>query len=231
MSVTPLDIHNKEFSKKFRGYDPDEVDGFLDQIIQEFETLIKEKSFLKEQAEELTKQLAHYQNLEETIQKTLVVAQDAAEDVKASAKKQADLIIQEARLQAGRIIEAGQAKATRIMEENADLARAAQTLRTQVKALLVAQLKAIGELQDPFSHAAAAQAEVMASRVELGDEDDDDASPVRKTQPVEDQTDLGIERADGYSTRVEAVTSRFRPEPSVAEKRSLGLVDGSDQVD
>ncbi|HYF95795.1 MAG TPA: DivIVA domain-containing protein [Symbiobacteriaceae bacterium] len=158
MSLTPLDIHNKDFPKKtFGGYDKDAVDDFLDQVMGEFDRMIKENDRLKTQIEDLNMKLDQYRSLEETINKTLVVAQEAAEEVKANAKKNADLIIQEARLQAERIIETGQVKARRIMEENADLARAAHTLRTQVKSMLQAQLEAIDGLYDPFAKAAAAQ--------------------------------------------------------------------------
>jgi len=158
MGLTPLDIHNKEFPKKaFGGYNQDAVDEFLDQVIREFEVLIKENGHLREQMEALQGKLEQYKSLEETINKTLVVAQEAAEEVRGSAKKQADLIIQEARLQAERIIETGQVKARRIMEENADLSRAAQVLRGQVRSLLQAQLQAIDGLHDPFARAAAAQ--------------------------------------------------------------------------
>lgn len=158
MALTPLDIHNKDFPKQtLNGYNRDAVDEFLDQVVSEFDRMIKENDRLKVQIEDLTLKLEQYRTLEDTINRTLVVAQEAAEEVKASAKKNADLIIQEARLQAERIIETGQVKARRIMEENADIARAAHTLRTQVRALLAAQLEAIDGLYDPFAKAAAAQ--------------------------------------------------------------------------
>jgi cell division initiation protein len=156
MALTPLDIHNKEFPKKtFGGYDRDAVDEFLDQVIRDFEHLIKESDRAKQQVEDLAAKLEQYKSLEDTINATLVVAQEAAEEVKANARKQADLIIQEARLQAERIIEAGQAKSRRIMEENSDLTRAAHTLRTQVRAILQAQLQAIDGLPDTFMQQAA----------------------------------------------------------------------------
>ncbi|MDB4894890.1 MAG: divIVA, partial [Firmicutes bacterium] len=97
MGLSPLEIHNKEFPKKvIGGYNPDAVDEFLDQVIREFELLIKENAHLKEQAEALRVKLEQYKNLEETINKTLVVAQETAEDMRSNAKKQGDLIIQEA---------------------------------------------------------------------------------------------------------------------------------------
>jgi cell division initiation protein len=157
LALTPLDVHNKEFPKRtFGGYDKDAVDEFLDQVVGELDRLIKENDRLKIQLEELDGKLDQYRTLEETINRTLIVAQETAEEVKASAKKNADLIIQEARLQAERIIETGQVKARRIMEENADLVRASNVLRTQVKSLLQAQLEAIDGLYDPFAKAAAA---------------------------------------------------------------------------
>lgn len=43
MALTPLDIHNKEFTRGFRGYDEDEVNEFLDQVIKDYELVIREK--------------------------------------------------------------------------------------------------------------------------------------------------------------------------------------------
>ncbi len=156
MAITPLDIHNMEFPKKwFGGYDRNAVDEFLNQVIQEFELLIRENAHLKEQIEHLQGKLEQYRSLEETINRTLVVAQEAAEDIKTNARKESDLVIQEARLQAERIIEAGQVKARRIADENADLSRAAYIMRSQVRSLLQAQLEAIDNLRDPFQQVAA----------------------------------------------------------------------------
>lgn len=152
MGLTPLDIHNKEFTKKILGgYNTNAVDEYLDQVIREFEALIKENAHLKEQVEAVDLKLEQYRNLEATINNTLVISQGVAEDLKANAKKESDLIIQEARLQAERIIEAGQTKARRIADDNADLSRAAHMLRTQIRSMLQAQLDAIGQVRDPFA--------------------------------------------------------------------------------
>ncbi|MFZ5815529.1 MAG: DivIVA domain-containing protein [Bacillota bacterium] len=182
MALTPLDITNKEFKKKLLGgYDPDQVDEFLDQIIREFEVLIKENTTAKEQVELLNQRVEQYRALEETINKTLVIAQESAEEIKANARREADLIIQEARLQAERILEAGQAKARRIMEENADLARAAHTLRGQVRALLQAQLEAIDTIRDPFAQAAVARQPEPAQPARV--------TPLPRESDVEDEDD------------------------------------------
>ena len=49
MPLTPLDIHNKEFSRSFRGYDEDQVNEFLDQVIKDYEALIRENKDLHNQ--------------------------------------------------------------------------------------------------------------------------------------------------------------------------------------
>lgn len=163
MGITPVDVHNKEFRKKlFGGYDRDQVDEFLDQVIRELESMIRENERLKEKIEDLGLKLEQYRTLEETINKTLVVAQEAAEDIRTNARKEADVVIQEARLQAERIIEAGQVKARRIVDENADLTRAAHVLRTQVRAMLQAQLEAIDHVRDPFGQAQPASLAAVA---------------------------------------------------------------------
>ncbi len=51
MPLTPLDIHNKEFSRGFRGYDEDEVNEFLDQVIKDYEMVLREKNSLKKKCE------------------------------------------------------------------------------------------------------------------------------------------------------------------------------------
>ncbi|NWN98645.1 MAG: DivIVA domain-containing protein, partial [Bacillus sp. (in: Bacteria)] len=79
MPLTPLDIHNKEFAKTFRGYDEDEVNEFLDQVIKDYEIIIREKRELENRVKELEEKLKHFSSIEETLNKSIVVAQEAAE--------------------------------------------------------------------------------------------------------------------------------------------------------
>ena len=69
MPLTPLDIHNKEFSRGFRGYDEDEVNEFLDQIIKDYEILIREKKETEERLNSLNERLGHFTNIDETLNK------------------------------------------------------------------------------------------------------------------------------------------------------------------
>ena len=124
MALTPLDIHNKEFKRVFRGYDEDEVNEFLDLVIKEFEILIREKKELEEKLAEYEERLNHFNNIEESLSKTIIVAQEAADEVKNNAKKEAELIIREAEKNADRIINEALAKSRNIALEVEELKKA-----------------------------------------------------------------------------------------------------------
>lgn len=90
MKLTPMDISNKEFKRGLRGYNPDEVDDFINEIIENYEELYKDNSRLKEKLSSATEQIQHYAKIESTIQNTLVLAQNAAEQAKSSSERSRD---------------------------------------------------------------------------------------------------------------------------------------------
>jgi DivIVA domain len=140
LPLTPLDIHNKEFSRVFRGYDCDEVDEFLDQVIKDYEALIRENKELEARVRELEEKLAHFTNIEESLGKSLLVAQETAEEVKMNARKEAELIVKEAEKNADRIISEALAKSRQIAMEIEELKKRAAVYRTRFRNLLQAQL-------------------------------------------------------------------------------------------
>ena len=98
--ITPLDIENKKFSKQMmNGYNVEDVDDFLDELVVDYEKNYKELAEANDKIEKLTKDLEQYKNLEKTLQNT----QTTAEEVKIAAKQQADQLIAEARNKASEI--------------------------------------------------------------------------------------------------------------------------------
>jgi cell division initiation protein len=140
MPLTPLDIHNKEFSKGFRGYDEDEVNEFLNQVIKDYELILREKKDLEEQLESLQERLNHYSEIEETLNKSIVIAQETAEEVKRNAQKEAKLIIKEAEKNADRIVNEALSKARKIALDIEELKKQSKVFRTRFKMLVEAQL-------------------------------------------------------------------------------------------
>jgi len=141
--LTPLDIHNKEFTKSFRGYDEDEVNEFLDQVVKDYEIVIREKRALEEKVNQLNERLNHFTNIEETLNKSILVAQETAEELKSNAAKESKLIVKEAEKNADRIINEALTKSRQISIEVEEMKKQAKVFRTRLKMLVEAQLEMI----------------------------------------------------------------------------------------
>ena len=98
--LRPIDIQNKEFEKKIKGYNCDEVDDFLDIVIQDYELLCKENQTLKDKIGLLTETVERYKQMENTMQKSIDMARQAAEDARKNAETEANAIISKAKLDA-----------------------------------------------------------------------------------------------------------------------------------
>ncbi|MCM3632223.1 MULTISPECIES: DivIVA domain-containing protein [Paenibacillus] len=145
MSLTPLDIHNKEFSRRIRGYDEDEVNEFLDLIIKDYEAMIRENKEMQNQILTLQERLNHFSNIEDTLSKTIIVAQEAADEVRNNAKKEAQLIVKEAEKNADRIVNEALNKSRKISLEVDELKKQASIYRARFRTLVEAQLELLTE--------------------------------------------------------------------------------------
>lgn len=168
MPLTPLDIHNKEFNKGFRGYDEDEVNEFLDQVIKDYELVLREKRDLEERLNEMNERLGHFVNIEETLNKSIIIAQEAGEEVKRNAQKEAKLIIKEAEKNADRIVNESLSKARKIALEIEDLKKQSKVFRTRFKMLIEAQLDMLNT--DDWDHLL--EYEVDSTELKIHEEED-----------------------------------------------------------
>ncbi|MBP3952108.1 DivIVA domain-containing protein [Bacillus suaedae] len=141
MPLTPLDIHNKEFTRGFRGYDEDEVNEFLDQVIKDYEAILREKKDLFEQVTMLDEKLGHFKDMEETLHKSILIAQETAEEVRRNAQKEAQLIVKEAEKNADRIINDALSKSRKVMMDMEELKKQASVYKMRFKMLIEAQLE------------------------------------------------------------------------------------------
>ena len=145
--ITPLDIENKRFSKKkLNGYDPDEVDDFLDELTRDYEVLYKKSKESDKEIEDLEEKLEHYVQIESTLQNTLIMAQSAAKEVKDAAQKQADQMISEALAKSKEAtFDIEQEKINKQKELDA-LERQMSVYKTKMESLLVSQLDLLKEM-------------------------------------------------------------------------------------
>jgi len=145
-----MDIKNKEFKSAFRGYNGEEVDDFLLQVTEDYEAMYKENSTLKEKVSILNEKLEHYTNIEATIQNTLLLAQNAADQAKASAQKEAEIIIKNANETAQKIIDKAHMDVMKINEEYEKLKQDFFKFRAKYRNFLKTQLDTFEDLEKDF---------------------------------------------------------------------------------
>ncbi len=162
--LTPMDIHNKEFKHSFRGYNEDEIDEFLDQVVNDYEKLFRENDKLKEDVARLQKEADSYQEREKSINDTLLLAQKTAQevtdnarksaaDMKENAVKECENMRQEASMEAKKQLDEASNKVRAIVSEYDRLVREKNQFLRKVKLTMESELavlnQTINELPNP----------------------------------------------------------------------------------
>ncbi len=145
MPLTPVDIYNKEFKRGFRGYQEDEVNEFLDHVVRDFEAALKENEDLRQQLSGIGERIEQYRKLEETLKTTLVVAQTAADGVRASAERDAESVLRDANTRAAEIVAQAERQLHDYQEQLMVVRREWDTFRARVRGMLQSQLSLLDE--------------------------------------------------------------------------------------
>ena len=141
MRITPLDIQQKQFPMKFRGFDVEEVYAFLEIVREEMEDLLRENASLKENVQRTENQIKENKDMETTLRETLLTAQQMVEDYKTNARKEAELLVKEAELRADTLIKEAQEKVIKIHEDIVDLKGIRRHFKEETKRLVENHLK------------------------------------------------------------------------------------------
>lgn len=139
--ITPNDIATKDFKKVAVGYSPEEVDTFLDDLYEDYERLYTEGEKEKVKVDATAPQTDPFSNLQKTLERTLSLAEAAAEDTKATAKAEAELMIKSAKLQAEELLQNARTKTYELEQEMLALENRYELMRTRVKLLLYAEIE------------------------------------------------------------------------------------------
>ena len=122
--VTPLEIQKHEFSKKWRGIDPVEVEAFLALVGEEIEDLTRARAELESRVRALETENAEHRERERTLRDTLLSAQRASDDIRGAARKEAELIVQQAE-------DASERLTHHALQRSAEIERAIEDLKIQ----------------------------------------------------------------------------------------------------
>jgi cell division initiation protein len=141
MRITPLDIQQKQFPMKFRGFDVEEVYAFLEVVREEMEDLLRENASLKEQVHRAENQIKEYRDMETTLRETLMTAQQMVEEYKTNARKEAELLIREAELKSDTLLKEAQDKVVKIHEDIVDLKGIRRHFKEELKRLVESHMR------------------------------------------------------------------------------------------
>lgn len=147
--ITPLDVRNHVFPKRFTGYASDEVDSFLGLIADDYEDLLRESEELREKVIRLEVRVEDLASNESILQETLTTAQRMSEELKQVATKEAEVLLGEAEIRAEKVLDAAHRRASKLAGEIREM----KQLRTRLSASLRSAIETHLGLLDGLTHA------------------------------------------------------------------------------
>jgi len=154
--LTPLDVRRYEFGSKLRGYDPERVNQFRDQVAEELERLSRLNQDLDAKARGFHEQLRAFRERDKAINDALVSAQQLRGEIREQADKEAQLILREARADADRMVDEAKSEIRRLQDQLESLDRSRRSYLAQLRLVAERQLSEIQAAeQAPVSDLAA----------------------------------------------------------------------------
>jgi cell division initiation protein len=141
--ITVVDIQHRSFKRALQGYDRTDVDSFLDEIIESLEDEATARAALEAEIADLKERISHFKAMEDSLQSTLLLAQRTADEVKAAAHKEADLIKQEARLVSERESGVLSERIEEARREHQRMVDIADKAKSEIRSLLLSHLSLI----------------------------------------------------------------------------------------
>lgn len=147
----------EKFTRTLRGYDPDEVNHFIDQVISQVEIMVNdiksknkkiaELSSLEEENAKLKEKLATYERMEGTLNRAILMAEKTSEQIKLSAHQESETIINDAKRNANRIVNDALLRAEKTEMEADILRRNITIFKRKLKSIIEAQLDMVNDIE------------------------------------------------------------------------------------
>lgn len=146
MKLTPQEILTQQFNVKGKGFDREEVGGFLSQVAEILENELLEKDQLKREVEKLKKGLSKFEKREDILRDTLIAAQKFSEEIKSNARKEAELVIKDAEMKGDEIINSAISRQRDLKEEIRNL----KFKRQEIENDLINMLNSLKDLIESY---------------------------------------------------------------------------------
>jgi cell division initiation protein len=144
----------EKFNKTLHGYNPKEVNAFLDDVIIQVDKMVKELKqrdeeviSLKKEINSLGEQINRYKTIESTMNKTIVAAQDSGDQLRRIARQESDMIVNEARNNANRIVSDALMRAEKVEFESARLRKNISIFKKKLRSVIESQLEVVDEIE------------------------------------------------------------------------------------
>lgn len=141
MKLTPMEIIQQHFRRVLRGYDPKEVDAFLEFVKSEMESLLTENGALRNEVKRLQAMLDEFREREKNLNNAIMLAQKIKDDIEKNARKEAEIIISEAKVKAQEIVNSAQLRSMELIEEIKELKRQKIIFEKHLRSLIETHLK------------------------------------------------------------------------------------------
>lgn len=141
--LTPLDVRRYEFGRVLRGYDPERVDQFRDEVAEELERLTRLNQELEQKARGFHDQLKSFRDRDKALNDALIHAQQLRAEIREQAERESQLTLREAQTEADRLRSSAQADIRRVEDELAALERFRRNYLTQLRVFVERQLAEI----------------------------------------------------------------------------------------
>jgi cell division initiation protein len=234
MKLTPLDIRKQEFRKTLRGFDPIEVQTFLEMVGEEYEQVLQENKQLNNRLIELETKLKDFQETEKNLRETLLNVQEVKKQSEESSRRQADLLIKEAELKALEIIELARKQARKMRDEvnilktqkESFINRLRQILISQIELLSVLEIdEAVPEEAFKFLENVRSRKQLMFSETDLNEksltksEKDDRISDIELAEDL-DIVNEGEKKSESQAAGKQKSSGKVTEEVSESEKKA-----------
>lgn len=143
MKITPVDVQQKQFRMRFRGFDVHEVDNFLEEIAEALAEFCRENKLQKEEIQRVRRELQQYEEREKSFKRAMMNTQKVLDEMKGNAKKEAELVVSEAEVKAEKILNAAHTRLAQIHEDISELKRQRVQFEVQFRALLDSYAKVL----------------------------------------------------------------------------------------
>lgn len=211
MRLTPLEIRKQTFSRRrLGGVDAEEVQDFLNLVASEFEELLRDNALVGERLTQADQKIHEFRSMEETLRRTLVRAEQLKNESKDNARRECELVLQEARLRAERVLEDARNRLRQLTDEIEELQKKKEVFLHRFRSLVSMQMELLDQHHQDYDDVARISKDAHAAL-------DRHSRPIDVPR-VSDVT-------GGASARARAEGAEAEDEPGVSEPTSTGPGD------